>query len=621
MEHRDLEFDPMDYYDQELAKQIPENAKAYFDDLLEKSKVDEEENKHFITEITKWETKHSHEKSRLNMFNGIRTFLTILIVVALILIALSAFNLYNGGVDDNTAFLVLVIIMPIVLIASILVIFLYLNKKINHYEEVSNKSKEKINKLKQKALNQVAPLVSLFDSSDFINITKKTTKIFSIDPYVDHEKLLMLRELYGFKDEPEVNESIVEVMSGEIETNPYIHVRLFIQRMRNTTYTGSLPISWTERVSDGQGGFRTVVRTETLVASISRPAAYYSDGSYVIYGNEAAPDLTFSRGPSGVNPDMTEKEMRKFESNQEKHLASLAQKSISKGGNFTPLANAKFEGLFGAYDRNHEIQYRLLFTPLAQENMCELILRKKPYKDDFTFYKKKKVNIISSEHGKYTEPYDPNMLFGMIDISKMRRSFVNEITECFNSLYFEMAPLLCIPLYQTTEAGDFNVTEHYRNVSDYDAEAMANSMNSKLFMPEGSDTPQILKVTYQRTVGKTDFFKVDSFAFKKVPQVEFVTVMGGDGLPHEVPVPWFRYDPLHKESAIGARKFTGNKFQYQNLVRDEEFKKDKVMSRTNTRNHNFLGFYAPSDYNYVKAQDERVSSLINKYLDINRKVD
>lgn len=60
----------------------------------------------------------------------------------------------------------------------------------------------------------------------------------------------------------------------------------------------------------------------------------------------------------------------------------LANQAIKQGRNFTPLANTKFEVMFKAYDRNNEVQYRLLFTPLAQQNMLEILTGKAGFGDD-----------------------------------------------------------------------------------------------------------------------------------------------------------------------------------------------------------------------------------------------
>ena len=49
------------------------------------------------------------------------------------------------------------------------------------------------------------------------------------------------------------------------------------------------------------------------------------------------------------------------------------------------------------FDRDNENQFRLLFTPLAQRNIVDLV-KDSPYGDDFYFIKQNKLNTIYSHH-------------------------------------------------------------------------------------------------------------------------------------------------------------------------------------------------------------------------------
>lgn len=620
MKARDLEFDPMDYYDKYLKTSIPENASKYFDDLVKKTHTDVNKNDITAQNIRKWEIKDKEGEKKLGLFKGLRVFLIIVAVILLVVAIISILACVNSD-SGSTVALVLAIISPIVAVVIFVICFTILKTKIDQLKKEDEFNNKKLQELYSEARQELALLYDAFDEFDFDRIVKQTTDIFSIDPVLKPEKLLMLRDLYGLKDEPNIDESIVQVASGDIATNPYIRVRLFQKAIHNQTYTGSITISWSEWVSDGRGGGHTVVRTQVLTASISQPAPFYSNGTYVIYGNEACPDLTFSRFPSGVDPDISENDLRKLEIKTEKHLAKMSRESISKGGSFTPLANSKFEGLFKAYDRNNDVEFRTLFSALAQQNMCELILRKEPYGDDFSFFKRKKINIVSSNHGKRIPPYNCNAFYDYYDNKEMKKAFVKAIKDNFDSMFFELAPILCIPLYQQTDAGYFDVKEHYQHVSTYDAEAFANSMSPQLFMPDAATTPQVLKVNFNHSVGDTDFFTVNSYAYQGVPQVTYVSKMGGDGHMHDIPVQWTRYDPVSKTSTIGVREFIGDKKQFRNLSNDADFKNFNNLYASSVKNHNFLGFFAQNDYNYSQEEDAKVSSLVKKYLNIKREVD
>ena len=67
-------------------------------------------------------------------------------------------------------------------------------------------------------------------------------------------------------------------------------------------YTGTLMISY----YSGYGKDRHLVH-ETLHAHVDKPKPVYSKETYLVYGNEAANHLTFSRSPSCINSLKDEK--------------------------------------------------------------------------------------------------------------------------------------------------------------------------------------------------------------------------------------------------------------------------------------------------------------------------
>ena len=195
--------------------------------------------------------------------------------------------------------------------------------------------------------------------------------------------------------------------------------------MGTRIYTGSRVVTWTETVTDSQGHRRTVTQSQTLTASLSKPYPEYNDYTELIYGNEAAPDLSFSRGPSGAS-NMNEKQIERAVKKGEKKLRKKAQADMTDDDpttNFTQMANSEFDVLFGAIDRDNEVQFRLLFTPLAQQNMTALVKAKEPFGDDFSFIKRGMLNYISSTHSQ-SFPFDahPSQFVGY-DIDESKRLF------------------------------------------------------------------------------------------------------------------------------------------------------------------------------------------------------
>ena len=133
---------------------------------------------------------------------------------------------------------------------------------------------------------------------------------------------------------------------------------------------------------------------ETLRAYVNKPKPIYSTETYLVYGNEAANHLRFSRMPSCIN-SLDEKGIEKYVRKHEKDLTKLSEKAQKNGGNYTPLGNSEFELFFGGLDRDNEVEYRLLFTPLAQKSMLQVLKSKVGYGDDFKFIKDKGLNVIT----------------------------------------------------------------------------------------------------------------------------------------------------------------------------------------------------------------------------------
>ncbi|HBS02695.1 MAG TPA: hypothetical protein DEA63_02375, partial [Firmicutes bacterium] len=186
-----------------------------------------------------------------------------------------------------------------------------------------------------------------------------------------------------------------------------------------------ITIHWTTTYHD-KNGVHVENHSETLVASITRPAPFYHTDTRLIYGNEAAPHLSFSRAPSGVS-NLSEKEKDKLAAEGIKRIKKLSEKQLKDGSKhvITPMGNDRFDAFFGADDRNNEVEFRLLFTPLAQKNMLDLIENPAPYGDDFVMVKEGMVNSIASAHSQgFDYSADPERFAGY-DYQAMKGGFVS----------------------------------------------------------------------------------------------------------------------------------------------------------------------------------------------------
>ena len=215
--------------------------------------------------------------------------------------------------------------------------------------------------------------------------------------------------------------------------------------------------------------------------------------------------------------------------------------------NFTALANKEFESLFNALDRNNEAQFRLLFTPIAQQSMIDLLRSKEPFGDDFVFLKRNNLNYIKSAHSQTTLYLEDFARYNTYDYEVAKATFIQDAEDYFKGIYFDLAPLMCIPLYQQHMSQEYIYEDqYYGNVTSYETEAIANRYNEKVFAPKDAVTHCILKSEFRKKKGKGDKVNIHAYAYRAENRTTIITKMGADGRNHQIPVHWIEYIPVEK---------------------------------------------------------------------------
>ncbi|MCX5775431.1 MAG: hypothetical protein NTV44_03615 [Firmicutes bacterium] len=344
--------------------------------------------------------------------------------------------------------------------------------------------------------------------------------------------------------------SVLFVQSGQIIGNPFLLTRSLRFAMGSKAYTGSLYITWTVTVTVN-GKTETQFRSQTLYATVNKPFPTYGTHDMLIYGNEAAPDLTFSRDPSKAN-QLNEKQIEKLADRETKKIEKMSRKSVSAGGSLTAMTNEDFEGLFKAVNRNDEVQFRLLFTPLAQKQIVDLIKDKAiGYGDDFSFIKNHCLNMIVPNHLSGQDIFANPNKYVKYDLAEARKIFNDYNNNYFRMFYFALAPILSIPLYQQYKPVEFIYQNTYSsNVSCWEHEAVSNWFDINQLKHPSSVTNNILKTHVLSSGGGADEINVTAHGFQGVPRIDYVSVYGGDGRYHNVPVPWTEYLPVSKDSRV-----------------------------------------------------------------------
>lgn len=549
--------EPIDLYTKQFKDKFRENCEQYFTELCKKANVSVDANKQLVKT---YESKLNDQKLLEKKKSKVTTIKVLMIILFIVGMVGTVFSfLYLIGVNKVAGIIVGLLCIACAIVA--LVVFIKVrnnNKDLDlNLENAKGKTKEALNA----CWNQMAPLNSEYDWNIPSDLMEKTTPLIDLDHEFDVKKFEYLHEKYGFEDSNDPKVSTNYVISGNIYGNPFVLINSFNTEMRDKTYSGSITIHWTTTTRDSKGNTQTQHHSQTLVATVTKKAPSYWYDTRLVYGNEAAPDLSFTRKPT-VKSGMDEKDILKLEKSTEKELASLAEKAITKGKTFTPLSNSRFEGMFHAYDRDNEQQFRLLFTPLAQNNMCKLLM-KSPYGDDFYFYKYKKLNYIFSNHSQ-TQNYkiSPSQ-FAHYDIEKAKTNFININTTFFQGLYFDLAPLLSIPLYQQTKTHEYIYNIPYEAYhTKYEQEAMANKFNKNLLVHPESRTDAILKCNFIKKNGNSDLVSITAHTYKTIKHVEHITKLGGDGKLHTIPVEWLEYVPLERTSQMELANVDSSEKKY-----------------------------------------------------------
>lgn len=564
---------PYKYYNSALKKQFAEKNSEYFDELVKRSGIDVEENRRTVKKYKSAETLAESAEKKLSSAKGLKTFLIVLAVICFIAAAIGAFFIF-GESDNPAVSIVVTAVCLAIAVFSLVTALARMPKIIRARQAAYDEKRSAAEKLKTLAFGQMAPLNALFDWNMFADVMNASVPVIKMDKYFDVEKYAYLHKKYGFSDDIGDNASTQYVLSGSIVGNPFLIKRDRVCTMRPHTYYGSLVISWVEHRTDSKGHPYTVTRTETLTASVSKPAPVYENRTSLIYGNDAAPNLKFTRRPSEAN-DMNEKQIERTVRKGEKKLAKLTTEALEDDDettNFTAMSNSEFDVLFGALDRNNEVEYRLLFTPLAQINELDLIRNKEPYGDDFTFIKDECLNYIFSEHTQKQDLSASPYLFVSYDVDESRKIFDEYNNGIFTSVYFDLAPLISIPIYQQQKPAEYIYgKQFFRNYTNFEAEVLANAIDRKLLTPPEASTEVIIKAEFAEKNGKSDKVTLNVKSFQGVPRMDYVPEFGGDGRWHDVPVPWTEYIPVSMFKVMEMRSCLSKKTEFDSAFSSGDF--------------------------------------------------
>ena len=535
----DLLLQPLEYYEKHGREEHKKNAEEHFDSLLSASGVDQEANR---ATVKKYDAELlAVESSRKSLSK--KKILRTLAIIGIVLSALLLIFGICGAIDDpDTA--TAVIVVSVLALAGCIIAVVRLGPAIKAADQILKEAEAKAKRTYDEAMAQMAPLNALFDNTDTLKLIEKTLPDFSFDSKFSVENHNLFKAKYDFLDMQSDNSSVIDTISGRFSGNPFLYCHSLSHEMGTKTYVGTRVISWTETYRDSDGKMRTRTRTQTLTATVTKPFPEYRQRAYLCYGSQAAPDLSFDRTPKHTER-LSEREIDRRVKSGERKLKKKAQKALKNGGNFQEMTNTEFDVLFGADNRDHEVQFRLMYTPLAQRNTVDLMTSDTGYGDDFHFNKRHRFNFISSEHSQNfsTDTSASNYYSHSVDLA--REKFVSFNENYFKSIFFDFAPIFAVPAYLEAPSASLDgIAEYDSHYTYYEHEVMANAIGAPAFAHERTVTQSILNTHHISKSDKGDLVAVTARSYTAEPRIDYVPVLGGDGRMHSVPVPWDEYIPL-----------------------------------------------------------------------------
>lgn len=524
-------YDPLKEYVSTFAPRFKEVAEQTFSRLAAEANIDVEANRQICAQISAADDQIADLRRRIMWWRVLEVFLWVVIVgVILTKIILS----------DYKPSKLCIYCLNFSLVGSIIILFWELYPTITGLQAQRDASSEQAEVLRKEAFQQMEPLNRLYDWDILTRMMTQTVPRLEFDRFFTTQRLADLVSVYDWDEDFNSERSVVYSHSGLINGNPFVICRTRKMEMGEKTYEGTKTIEWTEQERDSEGKMQTVTRSQVLHAYVTAPYPEYFEKTRLIYGNTAAPDLVFNRfnsGLAGKEGSISHRWTRHKLRNKSRDLA---------GSDYAMMTNEDFEVAFDTSDRNNNQQFALLFTPLAQLNMMALLTDKEVgYGDDFDFHKHRMINTIVSGHMQSLDlDFNPSQ-FHRYSIDQAHEDFCRINAEYFRAIYFALAPLLTVPMYQQIRPiKDYFRAEIPTESCYWEHEVQANLWGIKYFRHPSCVTDCILKT--QSNVSSSDQKEITVFAhgFRRKQRVTYVDKYGDDGRYHSVPVYWDEYFPV-----------------------------------------------------------------------------
>lgn len=506
-------FNPLEEFEAKYQEKHRENTEKFLEDLVRRSGIDIQQNRLTVKQYDQYQADLAKLRKKLNWWR----FLRVLMCITILLIPL---------------------------------VILKITPKIRDLRAQVEQADQRADELLAQANEQMLPLNRLFTETDALRIIESTIPLISFADHFTVEQEANMKINYDFTDVEGENTSTTDVLAGTYNENPFLFENRVLQTMGTETYHGYKTISWTETYRDSNGKLRTRTRSETLHATVTKPKPFYHNQVMLNYCAQGAPELSFSRDADHVE-QRSERSLQRLVKRGERTLQKKTEEAISENGDFMSMSNTEFEVLFDALNRTNEVQFRTMFTPLAQTNMVDLLTSQVGYGDDFYFIKSRRTNRIVAEHSQGRPVKLPPDSYVSYSYDIIKENFCRENQEFFKAVYFDFAPIWAIPMYQERPVHSLKPIPDYDQLySRKECEVLANTVAPEYVVHPRTQTQAIVKSSFIGSQNGVDETCITAYSFDIQRRTDYVTVHGGDGHFHSVAVDWDDYLPLEHSSTF-----------------------------------------------------------------------
>ena len=254
-------YNPLEDYEKKLRSEHSDKTTRLFEELVAKSRIDIEENRRTVSELTKYREQLGKLKRERNWLR----FLRVLLCITILLIPL---------------------------------VILKLTPKIRELKADIDEAEDRTEELLQQANNQMLPLNKLFNTWDSIKLIEDVIPLISFEDTFSIDQEQEMKQNFDFREPREDEISTLDTLAGHFNGNPFLFEKRLVHEMGVETYHGYKTISWTETYRDSNGKLQTRTRTQTLHATVTKPKPFYQEQVVLHYGAQGGPELCFSRDAS-----------------------------------------------------------------------------------------------------------------------------------------------------------------------------------------------------------------------------------------------------------------------------------------------------------------------------------